>query len=272
MSVISQPGQGSVFQFDIRVSIADAGDVPARQPARGIIALKPGQPRFRILIADDRQDNRLLLTKLLAPLGFEIHEAENVQETVRVWETLRPHLICMDIQMPVTDGCAAAKMIRKLETRNSKPETRNLKLGTSDFPSRTIIIALSASVPEEKRQDILAAGCDDFLLKPFRDIELFEMMEKYFGVRYIREQEASSDPARNNPDIGNALTRDALGVLPPDLLNRLRYCSALGDITESYAVIEEIGRHDSALADGLMTLADDFEYGRILRLIQEAKE
>ncbi len=159
----------------------------------------------------------------------------------------------------------------KLETGNLKLETRNSKLKTSDFPSRTVIIALTASVPEDKLQDILAAGCDDFLLKPFRYAELFEMMEKYLGVRYVWEEDVSPESARSNADIQNALTWDALGILPPDLPDRLEYASTLGDITEIYAVIEEIRRHDDILADGLTILADDFEYGRILKLIQEAK-
>ncbi len=101
LTVSSETGQGSVFQFDIHARASKADDIPASGPVRRVVALEPGQPCFRILLVDDKQDNRALLIKLLDPLGFEIHEAENGQEAVRRWESQRPHLIWMDMRMPV---------------------------------------------------------------------------------------------------------------------------------------------------------------------------
>ena len=62
-----------------------------------------------MLIADDIEDNRLLLAQLLAPVGFEVRLATNGAEAVREFERWRPHLILMDFRMPVMDGHEAIR-------------------------------------------------------------------------------------------------------------------------------------------------------------------
>ena len=119
--------------------------------------LAPNQPRYRILIVDDKWTNRQLLIKLLNPLGFELKEAENGQQAIEVWEEWEPHLIWMDMRMPVMDGYTATQQIKA-----------HLK------GQATAIIALTASVLEEERAVVLSAGCDDFLRKPFKENDIFE--------------------------------------------------------------------------------------------------
>jgi two-component system sensor histidine kinase/response regulator len=103
------PGQGSLFKFDVQIELVDAADVPTSQPARRVIGLEPDQRAadggpYRLLIAEDREASRMLLTKLLEPLGFEVREAVNGQEALEIWEQWEPHLIWMDMRMPVIDG------------------------------------------------------------------------------------------------------------------------------------------------------------------------
>ncbi len=108
-SVVSK---GTTFKFDIKVSVVDGKDVESKQPSRRVIALEPNQPRYRLLVVDDKWDNRQLLIKLLKPLGFEVEQASNGQEAVEIWENWQPHLIWMDMRMPVMDGFEATKQIR----------------------------------------------------------------------------------------------------------------------------------------------------------------
>lgn len=150
--VKSQVGKGSTFSFDIHVNLADASEIEIKQPSRQVIALEPDGRRYKILIVDDIAINRQLLIKILDPLGFELKEATNGQEAIEIWEVWEPDLIWMDIQMSLMDGYEAAKKIKA--TAKGK---------------KTAIVAITASVLEEEKAVILAAGCDDFVSKPFRE-------------------------------------------------------------------------------------------------------
>jgi PleD family two-component response regulator len=119
MTVNSQVGQGTVFKFDIKVNLVDAKDIKAEQPTRRPIALAPNQQNYRILIVDDKWSNRQLLIKLLNPLGFELKEASKGQEAIEVWESFEPHLIWMDMRMPIMDGYEATKQIKATTQRSS---------------------------------------------------------------------------------------------------------------------------------------------------------
>jgi PAS domain S-box-containing protein len=101
ITVSSEVGRGSLFQFDVQAGLADAAEVQAAQPRRRVLGLEPNQPIYRLLVAEDKETNRQLLVKLLEPLGFEVQEAVNGQEAIEVWERWEPHLIWMDMRMPV---------------------------------------------------------------------------------------------------------------------------------------------------------------------------
>lgn len=113
IAVSSMPGQGAKFAFDIQVSPVEEIPIETTQPiGKKVIGLAPEQPVYRILVAEDKLTNRLLLVKLLSSLGFEVREAENGQEAVAMWESWEPHLIWMDMRMPVMNGYEAAKHIK----------------------------------------------------------------------------------------------------------------------------------------------------------------
>ena len=143
-------------------------DVPVRQPRQRVIRLEPGQPSYRILIVEDRLENRRLLVKLLEPIGFEVREAVNGQEGVEIWEAWDPHLVWMDMRMPVMDGYEATKRIKSTTKGQA-----------------TVVVALTASVFEEQRTVVLSAGCDDFVGKPFRDKDIFDVLHRHLGVRFL---------------------------------------------------------------------------------------
>ena len=142
--------------------------MPVRQPRQRVIGLEPGQPSYRILIVEDRLENRRLLVKLLEPIGFEVREAVNGQEGVEIWEAWDPHLVWMDMRMPVMDGYEATKRIKSTTKGQA-----------------TVVVALTASVFEEQRTVVLSAGCDDFVRKPFRDKDIFDVLHRHLGVRFL---------------------------------------------------------------------------------------
>jgi signal transduction histidine kinase/DNA-binding response OmpR family regulator len=254
MSVSSEVGKGTTFKFDIRVGVVDAKDIETKQATRRIIALEPNQPRYRILIVDDRYDNRQLLIKLLNPFGFELKEASNGKEAVEIWDSFEPHLIWMDMRMPVMDGYEATKQIKSTTKGQA-----------------TAVIALTASTLEEERAVVLSAGCDDFLRKPFREADIFEMMNKHIGVRYVYE-----DPNQKNSSITkdgehNVLTAAAFAALPKEWVASLKQAILSIDLELSFTLIEQIRPENAALANALKTCIDKFEYKKILNLIAESE-
>jgi CheY-like chemotaxis protein len=255
MQVKSEVGRGTTFTYDILVHEVTLADIVGKQPVRRVIDRKPGQPRYRILIVDDNATNRRLLAKLLAPFGFEIREAANGQEAVTIWERWHPHLLWMDMRMPVLDGYEATKRIRKHETRNTKHE----------IP--TLIIALTASVLEEERAAILSIGCDGFLRKPFREEEVFEILRTHLGARFVYEERQTQEEQVRGQQI--ALTPDALATLPDELLVDLQDAVEAVQLGKINSLIPKIHQYNAPLADALVDLVKQFRFDTLQKLFEE---
>src|SRR5205814_1779921 len=144
---------------------------------RRVMSLAPGQQTVRVLVADDIAINRDVLARLLEQIGCEVREASNGEDTLAMWRRWSPHLIWMDKRMHGLDGLDVTRQIRAEETASGA--------------KRTPIIALSASVLEHERAEILAAGCDDFVAKPFRESTIFSKLGEYLGVRYTYDDDAA---------------------------------------------------------------------------------
>ena len=204
ISVESEVGKGSVFSFDIQVEPSDMAEIETEPRAARVIGLAPDQPAYGILVVEDNPENRALLCNLLRSVGFEVHEAVNGQEAIEQYEKLQTHLIWMDIRMPVMDGLTATREIRRIEVGRQKAEDRRhekqletRKAQGADTQSSIInrqssihrvpIVALTAHAFEEEKEVILAAGCDDFVRKPFLEAEIFEVMARHLGVKYLFE-------------------------------------------------------------------------------------
>jgi len=176
ISVSSTLNQGTIFSFNIRLHVTSGADASPSSPSRKAIGLAPDQPAYRILVAEDNKISRLLLVKLLKAVGFQVREAINGEEAVLLWESWHPHLIWMDMQMPILDGYEATQQIK----------ARQLK--TLGEARSTKIVALTASAFEEERATMLSVGCDDFVSKPFQKDIILAKMEQCLGVRYLYEE------------------------------------------------------------------------------------
>ena len=252
MTVTSVVGVGTTFGFDTRISVIDAMEIKGKKTAMQVISLAPNQPKYRILIVDDKPSNNLLLLKLLSPLGFELKEASNGQEAVEIWNDWEPHLILMDMRMPVMDGYEATKQIK----------------GTVKGQA-TAIIAVTASVLEEERAVVSSAGCDDFIRKPFREADIFDAIYKHIGVNFIYDEPATKNDL-TKIDIQAALSPSALASVPAELLANLLAASSLCDMTKIDGCIEQIREINQSVAEALAFLANDFDYAQIVSLIQKS--
>ncbi len=249
IGVASEPGKGSVFYFSIPVSVLPSVAEPEEPKHGRILGLAEGQPRYRLLIVEDQPENRLLLRRLLDPLGFELREAANGQEAVALFEQWHPDLIWMDIRMPVMDGLEAVRRIRAT------------KAGAD-----TKIIALTAHALEEEREPIMAAGCDDLVRKPFREQELFDALARHLRLKFIYEKAPRQESTPEAP--GLTLRPEQLDALPAELLRDLRQAVLELDTARTHALIEQVTERDASLGRALNTLATQLDYKRLLKLLE----
>ncbi|MDM8554281.1 transporter substrate-binding domain-containing protein [Desulfococcaceae bacterium HSG7] len=268
----SEVGQGTTFTVEIPAGTADASAIETGKPDWKIIALEPNQPRYRMLIADDIEDNRRLLINLLNQFDFELREAADGQEAVEIWKEWRPHLIWMDIRMPIMDGMEATKRIRNSELRMGNRESATTdSIPDSEFQSRNSkIIAVTAGVFEEDRGVAMASGCDDFISKPFNTSDVFNLMTKHLGVRFVYEQSIETDSVRDAGADKNVLTSARLNALPEEQLVALKVAAIRTDPKDSNAAIDRIREHDKPLADALVKLVKTFRFDIIQELLEDA--
>jgi CheY-like chemotaxis protein len=246
ITLSSQVGKGSVFVIQLPLKKGDAQAVHVNDQPRHVLKLQPGQPTCRVLIADDIEDNRQLLAQLLEPVGFEIRMATNGVEAVREFEEWRPHLILMDFRMPVMDGHEAIHRIRAME-------------GGKDAK----IIAVTASAMDENRQELMKIGADDFIGKPFREVELFQKIHAHVGVEYVYADHPAADGQTDAPE----LTPESLADWPQELIDPLREAVITADLDQMLARIGDVESRDPVVARGLRRLAEGFEYQKLLDLL-----
>ncbi|XOF32860.1 MAG: ATP-binding protein [Candidatus Electrothrix sp. YB6] len=250
--VESEVGKGSRFLIELPVPLAEVQETGNRESVRlPVLGLEPDQPEQRILVAEDNPENRLLLTTLLAKTGFSVQQAVNGKEAVAMFEQWHPHFIWMDLRMPVLDGYEATRRIRALPGGD-----------------KVTIVALTASVFKEQHGRILAAGCDEVVHKPFRAGELFSVMEKYLGVRYIYKEKNENKTAESISTVTAAMIQG----LPVQQRERLKKAAQKLDIAAVEEVIRDICADHPEIASGLQVLAHEFRFGRILELLNNAPD
>jgi FixJ family two-component response regulator len=159
----------------------------------------------------------------------------------------------------------------KMTVMDGYEATRQIKATTKG--QATVIIALTATAFEEDRERVLSEGCDDFMRKPFRQDEIFDMLAKYLGVRFIYEEQvppAAVQPAEAAAPLADVLTPAALAALPAGWVADLQQATIRADLNLILTLTDQIRGQNPALADALADLARNFEYKKILTVIEQA--
>jgi PAS domain S-box-containing protein len=173
MSVSSELGVGSIFRFEIPVRSLDRfADVTPKQFSRMLKIL--GCSDYRILIAEDMRFNRQLLARILRPLNLQVREVCNGEEAIAAWQTWKPHLIWMDMRMPILDGNETTAAIRESELQQQIPLEERVK-----------IVALTASLVNFKEGNPQVNGFDAVIVKPFSEEQIFSKMSELLNLQYI---------------------------------------------------------------------------------------
>ncbi len=263
ITVKSRPNQGSIFSFNILVNLGEANNLSSVSKKR-IVGLSSTQKNYRILVADDKPESRLVLKQMFSPLGMEVMEAENGQETIEIWQKWRPHLIWMDIKMPILDGYEATKIIRKKEQKHKNLATKN----------RVVIIALTASVFDTQISTLLDAGCDEVISKPFRKDLIYEKTAHYLNLTYLYQEKhkvtKSSKTANQNYSIIIENVQTQIKLMPSDWLKQLEQAVLGARENQIRQLTNQIPPEYSLLQTTLIDLVNSLDFEQITNLIESS--
>jgi PAS domain S-box-containing protein len=245
LTVTSTVGVGTVFTLVIPVSLS--ASATRSIAARHALRLADGHTAPRVLVAEDHGDSRELLVGLMRRVGCVADGVGDGAAAVAACRDDGYDLVWMDIDMPVMDGLAAAIAIRALPRK------------------APMIIALTAAAFTEDRPRLLAGGCDEVTYKPYRDDDLFRLMERLLGIHFVWEQ------ARPRPKTMPGLSDEELAGLwsAVPAADRARFAAALevGDTEACIALVKPWS--DPALVAALTGMLSSYDLARIHRLIAD---
>ncbi|MEG4960350.1 MULTISPECIES: ATP-binding protein [unclassified Microcoleus] len=250
IQVTSQLQMGSIFGFDLELLEATEWVNTSSQTDKGKIIGFKGNPQ-KILVIDDRWENRSVIVNLLTPLGFEVIEATNGKQGLNIATQAKPDLVITDLIMPEMDG------FQLMAYWKTSLELKDIK-----------IIVSSASVFETDQNQSLQAGAVDFLAKPVQAEELLEKLELHLQIEWIYEA-ASLMPSGRKPNY------DKIVPPPPEALDKLFNLALRGNLKEIIKQTETIEKTDPkymSFASKLRQLAKEFQEKKILEMLTQYKE
>jgi CheY-like chemotaxis protein len=248
--VESAPGTGSLFLVELPVERAEQSEVEAGKiDCREITGLAPGQPEYRILIVEDRRENWLLLERLLQNAGFHVRVAQDGAQGIEIFRGWRPHLIYMDMRLPIIGGLEAARRIR-----------------ATQGGEHVKIVAITASAFARDREKVLAAGMDDLVRKPYRQEEILDCLARQLGVRYVYKENTPASPEHSVP-----VSVEALATLPEGRRAELENALISLDAVRIAAAIHSVSDYDPVLGGELARSAERLAYTPILETLEACR-
>jgi PAS domain S-box-containing protein len=245
IQVASVLGKGSIFYFEIELPEVENWAAAARVMPQGIIQGYKGS-KCKILVVDDRWENRSVLANLLEPIGFEVIEASNGLEGIEQALKTSPDLIITDLAMSVMGGL---EFLQKLRTY---PQLQN-----------QIVLVSSASVFESDRYKSLDAGGNDFLPKPVQAETLLSLLEKHLQLDWIYDT--------SNPE--NHKSQVVVDEIHPPKAETLQQLLELAEDGELDGIIEVAGElkdvKTAAFSQEVIRLAEACKLKQLRSFIQQ---
>lgn len=247
IQVKSMLGMGSTFEFEIVCPLAEDW-IQSSLEYRGLGELIGYEGiRRKILVVDDRWENRSVIVNLLEPLGFELLEAKDGQDGLTKAQSFMPDLIITDLLMPRLNGYDLYQQIRSLAEFQTVP-----------------VVAFSAHLSGGDRQACLQHGFDGFLPKPIQAQELIDQLQQLLQLdwQYEHPVEHASSQADTESDM----------VAPPSAALTSLYEAAekgyIADIQAEIAKLKQLSPDYAAFVNKLLELVDDFDDEGIAQMVK----
>ena len=253
LEVTSSMGEGSTFWFDLDLPEGSEHDKAIQTPEVKIIGVK-GQKK-RVMVVDDKLDNRMFLYDLLSPLGFEVSEAIDGEDCLRKIQTVMPDIVLMDLRMPKMNGLDATRQIRKLSGLE-----------------QIIILAISASSFEHNRKECTEAGANGFLSKPFRINRLLELFRDHLQLELLYE---TADTSEGTSRSKQEMSHETVIYPPAEELTHLVNLAMRGDIKNLLHEAHRLERKNPQLMpflETVRTLGESFQVKKLCQFLTETRD
>jgi signal transduction histidine kinase/CheY-like chemotaxis protein len=252
LNVKSYSDQGSIFWFEVNIPESREWSEISKKTTHGRIIGIEGRKQ-KILIVDDRWENRSVIVNLLEPIGFEVIEAKDGQEGLEKTVEFEPDLIISDLTMPVIDGHEMIRQLRQI------PQFQ-----------KTAVIVSSASVFETDRQKSLEAGANDFLPKPVQTEHLLNSLQQLLELRWIYEAQKEINESQQSRDL--AIRCSGL-VLPPEadlsLLYDLSRKGLVRNLTQELERLERQNPHLRNFTQEIHPLIKSYQLKKIRSFLEQ---
>lgn len=252
LEVQTEHGRGSTFWLDVEFPEAENWANSSRVVQLGTIVGYQGAIR-KILVVDDRWENRSVLVGLLEPIGFDVVEATNGQEGLDTAVMIHPDLIVSDLVMPVIDGFEMIRRLRKL------PQFKN-----------TTVIASSASVFEADQFKSVDAGADEFLPKPVDAEILLQLIKDYLQLEWIYDNK--TEPIGTGTKASEEIDPDAIAPPSAEILQHFNELVQMGDLDGIIDEAKQLSQADAQLvpfAQKISELAESCELNALVAFINQ---
>lgn len=249
IAIDSRAGVGSIFSFEVELPQAQNWTDSSRIIEQGTVLSYKGDDKYKILVVDERWENRAVLVNLLEPIGFEMIEAADGKEGLDRALATTPDLILTDLAMPVMDGFEFLRQIR------ADPQLRE-----------AIVLVSSASVFEIDSQKSLDAGGNDFLPKPVQADLLLGLLKKYLQLEWVYGETVDAGEKAQQAMISK-MQLPAIEIL--QLLNEQAEAGDLDAVIEIAEQIQTANPQHAIFAKKLLVLAEGFQVKELRALIQE---
>ena len=205
---------------------------------------------LKILLVDDKWQNRIFLVELLTNLGFSVLEANNGKEALDLALENRPELILTDLVMPLMDGFELTRQIRQ------SAQLKNI-----------VVIAASANVFENQQHQSQLAGCNEFIAKPINTKKLLDLLQKYLPLEWQYDNAEKQSTLPNQKPAATTVPMTGPNFEQASILFKIIMSGNIKKIIENVTQLEQQDAKLAAFAKEVNRLAKRFEMSKLKKLI-----
>ncbi len=255
ISVTSQIGDGSTFRFHIQAAIAETVDC-ATQSNVLIVGLEPGQPHYRVLLAEADGDEHLL-KKLLEPIGFAVKSVDTLEELQHQWIHWQPDLLLIDRQWNDNLAMTALPTLPPVVAHSNSERSPVILLMTADLFAY-----------DDTRTTQAYNVHHDVVIKPFHDSVLLEKIATHLSLQYVCAANSPSSASVPLSPTFNSAVFNAVENLPERWRIALQNAARQVDAEKVMDCVQQITDTEPELAKELTQMVTEFRFDRILAAVQ----